>query len=1351
MLKFTNSKVLTLSAMLVLGTASAFGQAADSVWTKPNDAKAKFPILYSTVASTPAAFDNLPGNSVNKGVYYRVFDENNVAYRPALETTKPDGNEVKTTVWAIGDNLGVFLGDKQAGNVLINLSTKYLADVKNLSLKLKSENLGKVATSTAKWNLKISVFNLDGTLAQKSDVLKDGDASDAVFASEGAVFSTKEDTEKVVNLFRSVKDPITDETRFNEEGLNNKYIQIELKSDPVAIVDVEGTKSHFAPALIISDFNMDFAEPGITLAVDKNEFEAGMGFVSCETGELTVKISNISLPKANATVKDVLTLAEPTNGIKGAAIKDVVLEVVENTCVATGTYNFQPTTMTGKTSGQFTAKINEDSPIRLALVSSSAITTNSMPELTLAEDHLYFGKQVETKNVTIAGKNIPKYTDGGDIQGLDFMAYERKTTDQPEWALYGNVGVTEHFKVSDCGVILKSDGATPYLAVTLTQSINDVTRPEVWNLRVNDEYTIKKALTYYKTAEGVAGVGALWLTFDGHKYEGIGGPDNVFFSPYKENDDLAGDRTRSRVKEYRLHASEINPTEADGKSAVIKFSMGKEDADNNNTDNQEFRFRLATDKSWINSNTGIIDTTINTVDPAVMKALREEGLPIYVEFVPNQDGFKQPGSATNITWAPDTYELKAVTEQKASNGDPVYITAAAANLYGDTRANLWSNMNKLNSIIGDIMNGSWTTPFDSWHLAYPDFQKYYGKEYLGTDCTYTNPDAVGSFYVVGYNLEKPVNVVQDGKGDYKKDAFTYKVVNKLDNDAVVADGTITPNKYGEVMAMVYVTFAPKAKVEGAHKAQDLFTVKSGENVITNYNYADEVEKFDYTKYENKAEVYGFVNKPVITINVNDGKAITAFANKSTVVPVTVIGEEFNPMSNEAIKIALTANKTPFTLSINNDAKVNANGRFEAIGTLAYAPTVENLCTKDNSIAVEAPCKLADAVIEGTPYWDGNAPELADMNYGDIDGHTATLKWAPVAGAEYYKVKVGHMVPKNISENVFMSEVRASEGDQSLAVELFNGTASVINPKMLVNYYLKITRISADASDVFYGHFTNTDINLISETRPWKNEALIVKDFVAEKSYDKVLAGTATPVEIVINKNYKYEIQLMEGENQIDIFTFGEAGAQLSRISVANLMMNKGKFNIAEWETENTTLKDGNGLAYYIWQESTNFEFSVAGDGAESNGIVPAGNIKDGKITTKVYNLKKGTLYDVMVTAYNTCLTNEKGELMSSTNGYSKDFIKTSVSGQAPTGDVTFDYNGAVTGNGDINANAIKVVAGEGVVTIYNAAGKKVVVNNILGQAIANTVLTSDNATISAPAGLVVVTVEGEKAVKAIIK
>ena len=51
----------------------------------------------------------------------------------------------------------------------------------------------------------------------------------------------------------------------------------------------------------------------------------------------------------------------------------------------------------------------------------------------------------------------------------------------------------------------------------------------------------------------------------------------------------------------------------------------------------------------------------------------------------------------------------------------------------------------------------------------------------------------------------------------------------------------------------------------------------------------------------------------------------------------------------------------------------------------------------------------------------------------------------------------------------------------------------------------------------------------------------------------------------------------------------------------------------------------------------------------------------------------------------------------------------------------------------------------------NAAGKSVKITNLLGQAIAETIATSNDVEVNAPAGIVVVAIEGETAVKAIVK
>ena len=80
-----------------------------------------------------------------------------------------------------------------------------------------------------------------------------------------------------------------------------------------------------------------------------------------------------------------------------------------------------------------------------------------------------------------------------------------------------------------------------------------------------------------------------------------------------------------------------------------------------------------------------------------------------------------------------------------------------------------------------------------------------------------------------------------------------------------------------------------------------------------------------------------------------------------------------------------------------------------------------------------------------------------------------------------------------------------------------------------------------------------------------------------------------------------------------------------------------------------------------------------------------------------------------------------------------------------------NYEGNPVANEDITTSSISVTTTTGKVIINGAAGKKVTISNVLGQTIANTVLSSDNAILSAPAGIVVVAVEGEAAVKAIVK
>ena len=89
--------------------------------------------------------------------------------------------------------------------------------------------------------------------------------------------------------------------------------------------------------------------------------------------------------------------------------------------------------------------------------------------------------------------------------------------------------------------------------------------------------------------------------------------------------------------------------------------------------------------------------------------------------------------------------------------------------------------------------------------------------------------------------------------------------------------------------------------------------------------------------------------------------------------------------------------------------------------------------------------------------------------------------------------------------------------------------------------------------------------------------------------------------------------------------------------------------------------------------------------------------------------------------------------------------------QAEIFDVNDEIKYDATANDEVAVEAVKVIAGDGQVTIMGAAGKNVTITNILGKVIASQVIASDNATIAVPAGIVAVAVEGEDAVKAIVK
>ena len=70
-------------------------------------------------------------------------------------------------------------------------------------------------------------------------------------------------------------------------------------------------------------------------------------------------------------------------------------------------------------------------------------------------------------------------------------------------------------------------------------------------------------------------------------------------------------------------------------------------------------------------------------------------------------------------------------------------------------------------------------------------------------------------------------------------------------------------------------------------------------------------------------------------------------------------------------------------------------------------------------------------------------------------------------------------------------------------------------------------------------------------------------------------------------------------------------------------------------------------------------------------------------------------------------------------------------------------NEEATANEEISTSSVVVAGVDGAVVVKGAEGKNVIVSTILGKVVANETVSSDNATIAAPQGVVVVSVDGE--------
>ena len=236
----------------------------------------------------------------------------------------------------------------------------------------------------------------------------------------------------------------------------------------------------------------------------------------------------------------------------------------------------------------------------------------------------------------------------------------------------------------------------------------------------------------------------------------------------------------------------------------------------------------------------------------------------------------------------------------------------------------------------------------------------------------------------------------------------------------------------------------------------------------------------------------------------------------------------------------------------------------------------------------------------------------------------------------------------------------------------------------------------------------------------------------DKNFNGVVANETSELKAATVEDFTFWIDSINSDAVTPNFFISHAGMMMcdAQFVIDTIQAAEDNYDITAEEAEAMIaackVSDRNRVKFVAakrWAETDSL--IIAGDTAKADAAFMFSIVED---ENGGYLLKNGTNY---VGTINNQLVMTTKELATSVEV---------AAAEAPTAN---DAAPSVT--------EVKVIALNGAVQIVGAQGKKVVVSNILGQTIANTVLTSSDTTIAAPAGVVVVAVEGEETVKAIVK
>ena len=336
------------------------------------------------------------------------------------------------------------------------------------------------------------------------------------------------------------------------------------------------------------------------------------------------------------------------------------------------------------------------------------------------------------------------------------------------------------------------------------------------------------------------------------------------------------------------------------------------------------------------------------------------------------------------------------------------------------------------------------------------------------------------------------------------------------------------------------------------------------------------------------------------------------------------------------------------------------------------------------------------IIGGTTTLEGVLKDVALYSAPSNDVFTINVAEAPT----YKKLAQGDKIILTLKENLKDENVLFEDGE-------FAGMGNrLAHPEMNPTLYVDTAYVNREGNFA-YQYLLGVRINRVDTTYQCNVPAHGIHR--ADTTYGDFLVNmvdSALANKDVHNNKYQYngeyKLAFVPGYHTNDtLFFTNEAGEVVSKMEVGN-----GDFNIAKY-------------AFKMIDEEAN-EFVVetaAGYTTKYNWVY-----SNGRWDWKVASVESTPGYLRWVND-NLVVTN--------------DIINAAVFTME-------DSELIATANESIEANgAVSVTAVDGAVIIKGAAGKNVVIATILGKVVANETINSDNETIAVPAGIAVVSVDGE--------